>query len=99
MPRDRTVAELKMSCGACPAQWEGRTAGGEYIYVRMRHGRLSLGFGDTLHNAVDGDAVIHEEEGDRGTMSHREMLERTGLVLAPGLKIDEGEWEGWGDDE
>lgn len=84
-----SVVELKMTCLACPAQWEGRMSDGRWVYVRFRHGRLSLGYGVTLSRAVRDDAVIYSEEGDRGDMDLSEMLERTGLVLGDRVEVDD----------
>lgn len=52
------ITELLQTCGACPAQWEGMTAGGQYIYIRYRSGRLTVGIGATDSEAVDKS--IHE---------------------------------------
>jgi hypothetical protein len=47
------VTELTQTCGACPTQWEGRTADDHYIYVRFRWGALRIGIGATDAAAVD----------------------------------------------
>jgi hypothetical protein len=88
------VTEIKMTCGACPAQWEARLADGQFVYVRFRHGRLSIGFSKSdIWDAVDRDRVIWSEDGDRGTMDFDEMLKLTGLRLAEGIEPpDEDEW-------
>jgi hypothetical protein len=93
-----TIAALTMTCGACPAQWEGATEDGRTIYVRFRHGHLGVGFGRNIGEAVDNERTVYEEVGgDRGTMSHAEMLERTGLVLGDGVQIEDGNYPGWGE--
>lgn len=50
----KVIAELDMTCGACPAQWEGRTTDDEYVYIRYRYGILSL---DIAHETVYNEAV------------------------------------------
>lgn len=68
---------------------------GRCIYVRFRHGRLSIGFGETPAAAVEGSLSrenVYEEDGNRGDMELVEMLERTGLKLAEGIEVDEDRW-------
>lgn len=48
----RKVVELVKTCEACPAQWEGKTDDGKFVYVRYRHGGLSIGFGRTISRAI-----------------------------------------------
>lgn len=68
------IATLAQTCGACPSQWEGRTAAGEHVYIRYRGGRLSLGIGPTEDDAVGSDHAVLERgdplDGvmDTGTM-------------------------------
>lgn len=69
--RRRIVTELEQTCTACPSQWEGRTADGSYLYIRYRHGHLSV--------YVDGDPVFALDHGDGldGMMSTAEMQRLT----------------------
>ena len=46
------IAEMTMTCGACPSQWEGETADGKFVYIRYRHGWFGCGLGDTDYEAV-----------------------------------------------
>lgn len=46
-------AEVEKTCSACPAQWEGRLADGRFVYVRYRHGWLSIGLGASSDEAVE----------------------------------------------
>jgi hypothetical protein len=36
------LLELKETCGGCPAQWEGKTKDGAYVYLRKRWGCLRI---------------------------------------------------------
>jgi hypothetical protein len=75
------LVELRQTCPACPAQWEAKTDDGRFVYVRFRHGSSALGSQTSVDDAVDHDAVISAETGDRGVMALPEMLERTGFTL------------------
>jgi len=47
------AAHLRMTCPACPSQWEGATDDGDYVYIRYRNGHLSVGIGNSEEDAVD----------------------------------------------
>jgi hypothetical protein len=47
-----TLVQLKQTCSACPAQWEGQLEDGRKLYARYRWGHLSVGVADTLDEAV-----------------------------------------------
>lgn len=58
------IMEISKTCEACPAQWEGRLDDGQYIYVRFRHGRLSIKVGGpTIAEAVMGETVFSWTSG------------------------------------
>lgn len=78
------VTEIAMTCSACPSQWEGRLEDGRHIYVRYRHGHLTLGAGPTFDDAV-GAGFADNEHGELlfsaqiggeydGVMSTEDML-------------------------
>ena len=59
-----TIVDLERTCFACPAQWEGRTAHGDNIYIRCRHGEFSValwandsgdGWTDIVERLTDGN--------------------------------------------
>lgn len=52
------VTELTQTCESCPAQWQGRTDDGKFVYIRYRWGKLECGVADTLHDAVLGRTHI-----------------------------------------
>ena len=51
------VTEIVQTCGACPSQWEGKTADGRHVYVRYRYGFLQVGIGATLDETVSAVVV------------------------------------------
>ena len=36
------VRNLRMTCPACPSQWEGRTPDNQHLYIRFRWGKLQI---------------------------------------------------------
>lgn len=77
------VKELRKTCDACPAQWEGLTYGNKHIYIRYRFGCFQASVADTEDDAVlSGDLIAHSlvlEYGHNfaGEMDKEEMLELT----------------------
>jgi hypothetical protein len=77
------LVELRMTCSACPSQWEGRLADGRYIYARYRWGHLTVGSGATIGDAVNSYSDLYEgEHGDGldGVMGTDSMLLHAGLT-------------------
>ena len=81
------VVEVEQTCGGWPAQWEGRTDDGRWIYARYRHGCLGIGVGATLDEAVvasfSDDALVSKQIGERldGEMSWAELRHLTAGVI------------------
>ena len=82
------VAHIRRTCPACPAQWEGATDDGLYVYVRYRWGWLKAEVGGVIEfhqrtgAAMDGfmeDDEMHEHLKDvldfSGCGSSHEELE------------------------
>jgi hypothetical protein len=73
------VVALRKTCIACPSQWEGALDDGRVIYVRYRHGRLSVGTGDdidaAIRNASSDNALYADCVGDGldGFMDFKEL--------------------------
>lgn len=65
--RPRVLA-LKKTSPACPSQWEGVLEDGRVVYARYRHGKLSVGLGDDIHEAVrngrSDEALYADHLGD-----------------------------------
>jgi len=61
------VKNLIQTCEACPSQWEFRTSGNRYCYVRYRWGILSIRIGPPdskdVMDAVMGDTVYYKRHG------------------------------------
>jgi hypothetical protein len=85
-----TVLTLRKTCIACPSQWEGALDDGHTVYARFRHGRLSVGIGETVEGAVDNamsdQALYQGEIGDGldGFMDFEELKAHLrGLIEFP----------------
>ena len=57
-------ANLRQTCSACPAQWEGTADDGRIIYVRFRHGSFTAGIGKTLDDAVGASYIKFTTKGE-----------------------------------
>ena len=81
----KRIKELKMTCGACPSQWEGFFEDGGSVYIRYRWGYLSVE--DTPRGEL---AYFGRQVGDgfHGVMTTEEMLEITGLELTEDAKCE-----------
>jgi hypothetical protein len=78
MPDRHRVVMLEKTCDAMPSQWEGQTADGGWVYVRYRHGWLSIGFGSTLDDAVGDDTIgIPLDYGGGGELTYDELRAAT----------------------
>lgn len=61
-----TVTKLTKTCGACPAQWEGKTVDGAFVYVRYRYGRLTVSLSrESMADAVVATPSFLVSHGDR----------------------------------
>jgi hypothetical protein len=85
------VTEIRRTCFACPAQWEGKAEAG-YVYIRFRWGHLAVRFGPTKEKALAGDAAFEWQDADEsnGLMEYEELKRITAGVLAlPDCEINE----------
>jgi hypothetical protein len=92
------VTALKQTSLACPSQWEGILGDGRAVYVRYRHGALSVGVGNDTGEAVRNSRSDHaffvEYVGDGldGFMDLEELkLHLHGLVEFPVELVVENE--------
>jgi hypothetical protein len=78
------VTEIRKTCFACPAQWEGKTDSG-YVYIRFRWGTLAVRSGSTVKAAIAGPTVFewHDTDSYGGFMDYDEMKKLTAGVLDP----------------
>jgi hypothetical protein len=76
------VSEIRRTCIACPAQWEGETDSG-YLYIRFRWGHLSVRLGPTIEEAVGGRTVFEwdDVDGHNGFMEYDDLKRIAGGVL------------------
>lgn len=80
--KECVIVNLKMTCWACPSQWEGQLLDGSYIYIRYRYGILSYGIGSTPDEAVSSRTwSITVGDSLDGSMNLEEMLNLTGFKL------------------
>lgn len=90
MAEPLVLVDLAQTCGACPSQWEARTTpDGRYVYIRYRHGWLTVGVGANDDDAVDQSmmkpyvCLEWDDGGSGGRMTTAEMLELTGFTVVP----------------
>jgi hypothetical protein len=81
------IENLKKTCHACPAQWEGFLNDGRAIYIRYRWGYLSVCIspkvtGD-ISDAVNGYEIFHKQFGGEyhAELEESELQEITEEVL------------------
>ena len=61
-----TIIDLVQTCLSAPSQWEGVLSDGRWLYVRYRHGDLSMGVGATLDEALASSASLDVEVAGAG---------------------------------
>lgn len=76
------ITEIRRTCFACPAQWEGKTESG-YVYIRFRWGGLTVRSGSTVKDAIARPPIFewHDTDGFGGFMEYDELKELTSGVL------------------
>jgi hypothetical protein len=87
------ITKLKMTCSACPSQWEGMTEDGRHVYVRYRWGHLSACVGPTIDAAIwptednGGEILLDKSIGDDldGVMTGTELR---GHLLEVNVVVD-----------
>jgi hypothetical protein len=76
------IIEIRRTCFACPAQWEGKTESG-YVYIKFRWGTLSVRAGSTIKDAVAGPTIFewHDDDEYGGFLEYDELRKITAEVL------------------
>jgi hypothetical protein len=76
------VTEIRRTCFACPAQWEGQAESG-YVYIRFRWGTLAVRFGSTTDDAITGPTIFewHDPDAYGGFMEYDELKKITAGIL------------------
>jgi hypothetical protein len=79
------ITSIKNTCGACPAQWEGRTQDGEYVYIRYRWGYLSIRAGETenISDMRTVFGVVLDESGWDGVLSYGDLKSKVPFIVWP----------------
>ena len=84
------IKHLRLTCMACPSQWEGTLTDGRTFYIRYRYGLLSFRVSPEPSNdasdAVMARAVFHEQIGEEfdGVISFigvQGVLSENGIIL------------------
>jgi len=94
-----TIVALTQTCGMCPSQWEGTTDDGKAVYIRYRHGELSVGVGKDQREAVASSMGLGDlkpffylepdtDDPSGGVMSTAEMLAFTGFTFTGSAKAE-----------
>jgi hypothetical protein len=85
------ITEIRRTCFACPAQWEGKTESG-YVYIRFRWGSLTIRSGSTIKDAIAAPTVFewHDTDDHGGFMEYDELKKLTaGILDLPDRESDE----------
>jgi hypothetical protein len=85
------ITEIRRTCFACPAQWEGKTESG-HVYIRFRGGTLAVRSGSTIKDAIAGPIIFewHDTDSFGGFMEYDELKKLTAGVLdLPAAESDE----------
>ncbi len=70
------IEKLKQTCRLCPSQWDAWTDDGRYMYIRHRHGYLSVETADTEEDYIpDKELVFSEHINENSYLSTVDMLE------------------------
>jgi hypothetical protein len=79
-----TIVRAERTCTACPSQWDMWDDEGNYIYVRYRHGHLTVSYD------VGGEMIFEtgDYDGD-GFMTERDLID----ITAEYLNFCETQWE------
>lgn len=87
------IVALEQTCIACPSQWEGESAEGAAVYIRYRHGHLSVRVGPSIDEAIDRGGVFDWESDDEmdGWMDEDELRSHLpGWITLAGGRNDDG---------
>ena len=86
------IKTLTRTCYACPSQWEGVTDDNRQVYIRYRHGSLSVSVGESGDEdemaGVRGTCIFARPIGDAfdGMLEYadlKKILEGDGIAKLP----------------
>lgn len=81
------LRELTKISKYCPTQWEGRTTDNQYVYIRYRYAKLSVGIGDTYCEAVDNSRVFINLDIAKGKFLGQISWEEVKLLMKEVLEF------------
>ncbi|GAA1245426.1 hypothetical protein GCM10009665_40360 [Kitasatospora nipponensis] len=92
LDEDVTIARAVQTCGGCPAQWDAWTTGGQYLYLRYRHGQGSVEAfpsEDPVHWGGEGPGLrsAWDDGTSGGEIDLTDFLAMAGLHLAPDAEV------------
>lgn len=87
-----TIADLRRTTTMSPSQWEGTLTDGRPLYIRYRWGQLSIRIGrqgQSADEAAGGRVWLEGAVGEDTSpiIELPQVLQATGLVLTPELKV------------
>jgi len=84
--------ELRMTCGACPEQYDAFINGEEIGYLRLRHGCFRVEYrGDTVYTAApNGDGMFESNERHGYLLAAKQVL--FACYVLEHVKGTEGTW-------
>jgi len=85
------IKNLKMTCWACPVQWECHTDGGRMLYVRFRHGRFTINISpvptDDVRDAVRGEIIHSEILAECFDLTWEDVMRRLDKIELPRMTL------------
>jgi hypothetical protein len=76
------MASARMTCNACPEQWEGKLVDGRWFYFRYRSDVASLGLASTEWGAVEASFGNETVVGNGSLAGVFESAEQRSAVFA-----------------
>lgn len=81
------IQSLEQTCWAAPSQWEGRTVDDRPVYIRYRHGTLTVQVGPvgaSIDDALATVPIYDEDVGDKlgSVLDWDEVVDATGITMA-----------------
>ncbi|MFJ9695558.1 hypothetical protein [Kitasatospora sp. NPDC101183] len=93
----RKLIRVVQTCSACPSQWDAWTVGGQYLYLRYRHGlgcvewhtgpEVEADTAESWNGGLSGLLVEWDDGTGGGDISLEDFLAVAGLELAPGASV------------
>jgi len=100
-----TIVRAKLTCMACPSQWDAWTDDGQKLYFRYRYGHGTARF---VPANIDYDwyskapfAEFSHGDGLDGSIALRKFCELANISIAPSAEVSscDPEITGWNEDD